>query len=162
MTIAVALFRLPSAIGSDGIPVATARPPLNAPMVKMNAPMPAPMPSLSGTGTASRSARRTPSAIATQIASPSSATTPMAPCHERPCGPAASGADFSGTSSASQVTSAVLVASSAVQNDASDSVVRMSLVIRASRSDSCPITRRSWLCVASSRSSRWSSVRDAP
>ena len=84
VTMAVPLFRFPSATGSEGLPVPTARPPLKKPIAKINAPMPAPMPSLIGTGTASRSALRTPSAIATQIARPSSATTPIAPCQERP------------------------------------------------------------------------------
>ena len=84
VTMAVPLFKLPRATGSDGFPVPTAKPPLKKPIAKMNAPMPAPIPSLIGTGTASRRARRTPRAMATQMARPSRATTPIAPCHERP------------------------------------------------------------------------------
>ena len=47
VTSTVPEFRLPSATGSDGLPVPIARPPLKKPMAKMNAPIPAPMPSLS-------------------------------------------------------------------------------------------------------------------
>src|SRR5258705_5373240 len=84
VTIAVPLLRLPSATASAALPVPMARPPLQNPIAKINAPLPAPMPGLCGTGTASSKVRRTPSAIAMQIARPSSATTPIAPCHERP------------------------------------------------------------------------------